>query len=195
MGAAEKKETQAAKEPIKYLVYDTTARTGQPRNHDIIVQTYADGREPDVKTYALSSEKATEMPMDHALKFLVDPAFRVERPDGQVIMPPPKQVAGVGLQELPVDQTVAAYNELTRVALYKRCKMAAGGEKITDKSTVQEMADFLIAGRRKAMEVHSTADEQELAARMAGGDLGGAADQSTLDSMFGESPLVAGQAA
>jgi len=189
-----KKDPVKPKAPVMYVVFDTLARVGVPRNHDIIVRTYPDGREPDIKSYALSSEKGTEMPMDHALKFLVDPAFRVERPDGQVIQPPPKQSTTVGAQELALDQTIAEYGELTRVALYKRCKMAAGGEDITDASTVQDMIAFLIAGRRKAMETHSTDAEQDLATKMASGDLGGAADSRTLDNMFGESALVAGQA-
>lgn len=183
------------KKPTMYLVFDTNARAGQPRNHEIIVRTYPDGREPDIKSYALSSDKPTEMPMEHAFKFLVDPAFRVTRQDGQIIAPPPKAATTVVATEIPIDQTIAAYAELTRVALYKRCKMQPGGEDIDEKTSAQDMIDFLIECRRKQARAMQGADDGEVAAKMASGDLGGAATDEELNRMFGESSMVAGQAA
>ena len=177
------------KQPM-YRVYDMTAKDGEVRKHEIIVKQYPDGREPDLKTYGLKSDSPTEMPVDHAMKFLVDPAFKVERANGERITPPPKYDPSLPLS-VGLDQTIANFDELSKAALYKRCKVLAGSDDININSPVNAMCDFLIAHRRKQVQGNLSDAEQALLARMQGGELGGQVGEAELNKMFGEkSPLV-----
>lgn len=175
----------AAKAPV-YMVFDTNQRGDLPRRHEVIIRVYPDGREPDVVTYALFSaeNKPCPMPIEHAMKFLCDRAFRVISPRGDRIQPIEKQDLSKPIKVLAVDEIVVKYHDLSRESLFKRVKMLAGSEDVKQNATVDELAGFLIKWREglKGM----TDGEKAVAEMMAGGDLGGKMDDAMLGKMFGE---------
>jgi hypothetical protein len=178
-----KATTTETPKPAMYYVLDSLARHDVPRQHEIIIRTYDDGREPDTVTYQLLSQgNGTEMPMEHAMKFLSDKAFIVKNPLGDRIMPPASVEGGLGGMVLEPDQTVAFYNELSRPALFKRCKVLPGGERISVDDSTATMIEFLMAWEEHKKS--PTGEDTELLAKLTAGGLGGAADKGTLDKMF-----------
>ena len=173
--------------PGQYVVFDTLARNGVPRAHEIITRVYDDGRDPDTKVYHLRSDVGTPMPMDHALKFLSDKAFRVQNPLGTMIVPPPKQEGGLGGFQLADNQTIADWSELSKPALFKRCKVIAGGEHIKATDSEQAMIDFLLRQRKM---VRGERQMDDAALKMASGDLAGAASKQEVEGMYPRSPLI-----
>lgn len=128
-------------------VIDTLAAPGTERRHDIITKMAPDGRTPLViKSYSLNCDTPTTMPLDHAMQFLKEPAFTVTDENGEVIKPlPVHKDGGIGSLVLKQDEVIANLSELSREALYKRCKALPGADAITDKSKAQTYIDFLIA--------------------------------------------------
>lgn len=189
-------ETEKDKAPKKeakaevYKVFDAKAGD-KGRTHEIIVKKYTDGREPEIKPYTLFAHTAVEMPADHAMKFLIDPTFRVERSNGQRITPPPKYDPSLPLT-VGEDQTIANFDELSKTALYKRAKLIAGSENLTVNSSIDELVDFLKAQRRKTMRGDLTDRERELLEKLTVGELDGQLGGAAVSKLFGEdSPLVA----
>ena len=132
-------------------VYDLNAtaidRDGKPvaRSHDVIIGR--DGDDVQIKTYHLSSQKGTKMPLDHAMKFL-HPGFRVVDGDGVVIKPVEKRERIVAPQQLRPDELVAGVEELSDESLFKRAKVLPLSDGITLESSRQEMIDFIVSTNR-----------------------------------------------
>lgn len=168
-----------------FYVMDSRAPSGVTREHEIIVKKFDDGREPLTKKYKLGSdEPGTPMPMEHALKFLSDNSFYVMAPDGKRVTPPPKIEGGTGGYELPLDQTIANWDELAKAALFKRCKVVPGSEDIQPSDPNEKMIAFLI-NWRKAQSAGAEGIAQELQERLAGGNMEGM-HPSEVNKLFGD---------
>jgi hypothetical protein len=124
-------------------VYDTTARAEQVRTHEIVVGRHPNG-EPMFKSYGLRSDKPTLMPVDHAMKFLVDKAFRVVGEDGNIITPIEKPEGERANIRLAPDEVIVKLSDLSSSALLKRAKMLPGSEKIGANSRDEEIIDFIL---------------------------------------------------
>lgn len=86
--------------------------------------------------YALSFDKATEMPRQHAVVFLRDPAFRVFDEAGAEQTGLPGAERGDALNKRPAlepDETIARFDELTTTALLARAVLRPGGHEIPPK--------------------------------------------------------------
>ncbi len=129
-------------------VFDTTARVGEPRTHQIVVGKHPDG-EPLVKAYKLSSDVPTVMPLDHAMKFLVDKAFRVQRMDGTVIRPVDKPTDALANIRLEPDQVIARLDELSIDALLKRAKLLPDSQRFGANSAADDIIAFILAAQPK----------------------------------------------
>ena len=182
-------ETQAAESATKakastYTVFDLNQRGDLPRRHDVIVRMYKDGSEPETVTYSLfsGSDKGCAMPMEHALKFLCDPAFKVVGPTGNRIMPIEKIDLSKPLKALAADEVVVKYQYLARDYLFKLVKMLPGSEDVKQNATSDELAAHMIEWRKSL--VGMTDGEKHLAEMMAQGELGGGMDAKQLESMF-----------
>ena len=118
-------------------VIDTNAVL-TPRFHDV-----PDGA--GIKRYALTANEATEMPMDHALKFLRDPAFIVKNAKGEIIKPLASKDVATHVP-VPGGFVLAEWEELSKEALYVRCKVLPGSENIKETKTPKaQMIEFLKA--------------------------------------------------
>lgn len=182
-------ENQAAESAPKgkastYTVFDLNQRGDLPRRHDVIVRMYKDGSEPETVTYPLfsSSDKGCAMPMEHALKFLCDPAFKVVGPSGNRIMPIEKIDLSKPLKALAVDEVVVKYQYLARDYLFKLVKMLPGSEEVKQNATSDELAAHMVKWRQSL--VGMTDGEKHVAELMATGDLGGTMNTDQLESMF-----------
>lgn len=187
-------------EPKRWTVYDTNQAGDLPRIHEVITQLFDDGREPLVKKYKLFSDKPPEpdMPMEHALRFLVDEKFQVIDPSGKRITPPPKVEGGTGAYVLPDNQTIANWDELSRAALFKRCKVIPGSEAIKPTDEPEVFVEFLLGWQRAqkkgagGIASHLAESEEQMTALTKGGELDGQTSQSDLRRLFPEdSPLLA----
>lgn len=126
-----------------FFVFDSNAKTG-PRAHEVPTRTEADGTVLWTKAYLLSADKPTEMPEEHAMMFLKDPAFQVY--DGETLLKPLiSKEGGLGGFQLGEDEVIATFDELSKEALYRRCKVMAGSVEITAKTKPEEMVAFLKA--------------------------------------------------
>lgn len=85
------------------------------------------------------------MPPDHALKFLIDPAFKVFDADGKLIEPlkPQATTSGITLRR---HETVATFQELTREALFNRVKRLPGGQLVPANLTNAKLIELLLTG-------------------------------------------------
>lgn len=128
------------------FVLDTNANANhQIRVHEVLND---DGT---TTQYEFNYGKKTEMPLHHGLKFLIDPAFVVADADGNRIDPRPRrEQEQENALALDPDQTVAKYEELTTAALFVRCKMLAGSDKIKKNTQKGDLIQFLIEAGAKA---------------------------------------------
>lgn len=165
----------------KCFVLDTLAPAGGVRIHDIITEFESDGKTPrKIQPFKLSSETATEMESDSAMIFLKDKAFIVTDANGQRIDPMPiDKDGGLGGMKLNPGEVVAALEELTTKALYRRCKIVAASSTITDQSSREDMIAFLTDQGVPKDVVNKT--EQP-----AGADVGGMMSESQLANLFPE---------
>ena len=164
---AERKDAEAKAAAKLYRVWDKNQRGEKPRLHDVITKMYDDGREPDIVTYQLFSDqgKPCLMSMEHAMKFLSDPAFIVQAPSGNRVMPVAKLDISKPVQVLAEDELVAKYDELSRESLMRRVKVLPGSEDIKESAKIEELAAFMVAWRRRMRGM--TQGDQALAEKMA----------------------------
>lgn len=174
---------QKAKAAV-YTVFDLNQRGDKPRVHDVILRMYKDGAPPDIHSYPLysSSDKGCTMPMEHALKFLCDPAFKVIGPNGNRIMPIEKIDHSKPLKALAIDEVVVKYQYLSRDYLFKIVKMTSGSEDVKQNATAEELAAFMVKWRQSLTGM--TEGERHVAEMIASGDLGGGMDEKQLETMF-----------
>lgn len=136
--------TATAKEPVA-LVIDTLA-VAAPRVHGIGVAFDKAGHPVQIKNYSLSAEKATPMPLDHAMQFLKDSAFVVTDEKGNVMKPMENIAEKATHIALPEGCVIAKYEELTRDALVLRAKVLPNSGSIHPiKSKTSDVIAFLIA--------------------------------------------------
>ncbi len=95
------------------------------------------------QAYDLYSNKDCEMPLEDAYTFLIDKAFEVKGPGGEIIRPPSTKSAA-GRIELDDDEVIANLEELTNDALLKRCKRYDGSGGIRINTRKDEKIAFLI---------------------------------------------------
>lgn len=179
------KVEKEAKAPKPYMVWDKNQRGEKGRIHDVIVKVYSDGREPDTIAYTLfsSENQGCPMPMDHAMKFLTDPAYIVKHPSGTRLMPVEKQDMSKPVQVLAEDEIVVKYEELSREALLRRVKVLPGSEDVAENAKHSELVAFLVGWRRSLK--GKTEGEKALAEKMGAAGLDGMSEKQ-LDSMFAE---------
>ena len=174
-------------ESKNYQVFDSLQRGDKPRKHDVIVKLYPDGT-PDIKSYELWCDKACEMPMEHAMRFLIDGAFKVISPSGKRIMPVPKLDLSKPVTTLADDEIIVKYSELSDDALHRRVKILPGSEDIKEGER-DKLVAFMISYRLKLKGM--TEGDRTLATMMAQGELGGAMKEDELESMFPKQKLAA----
>lgn len=127
----------------QWSVTDSNARTS-PRFHDIPTKINEHGEVIMTKSYALSADTPTNMPEDHARMFLTDSAFIVLNDKGDHITPVIKREGGMGNFKLGENELIAEYDEISKEALFKRCKILAGSDNIKERLTPkEEMITFL----------------------------------------------------
>lgn len=166
-----------------YQVFDLNQRGKDGRKHDVITKFYENGEhEAEVQTYELFADKPVAMPMEHAMRFLIDPAFKVVAPSGKRVPYVPKQDISKPITVLGEDEIVVKYEELSRDALFRRAKVLPGSEDIKENTPTKEMADFLTSWRKRMRGM--SPGERELAGMMAQGELAGGMDQGMLKTMF-----------
>jgi hypothetical protein len=119
-------------------------------------------------TYKLRHDgDGTEMPYEHAIKFLRDPSFRVHDPAGNELKIAGPTSSGSHI-ELPPHQVVAGLDELTVEALINRAKVLRGGHAINKNWGKERIVDFIIAG---GLPEGTEIVERELAEGEAAGDV------------------------
>lgn len=136
-------------------VFDMNHKGGEtlPRVHDVVIRVdrdETDGRITHVETqsYALRRDKPCQMPLEHAFKFLVDPAFVVKGPNGNRIMPVAKHDESKPLSALKDDELVVNIDELSDEALLRRVKVLPGSEGIAANATHAELVIWLKAWKK-----------------------------------------------
>jgi len=140
---------QRQDEPL--FVLDKNAPPGQTRRHEIVTQVGPGGEAIAVKGYDLPRDVGADspipgipMPEAHALQFLRDSSFIVMRKNGTRI--PPAMIAkegGTGGFELPEDETIAKWDELSNEALFRRCKAYADSLDIAESTAKSKKIAFL----------------------------------------------------
>jgi predicted peroxiredoxin len=132
-------------ETKQWTVLDLNAKAA-PRIHEIPIKTDDSGEVVITKSYTLNADTATAMDEEHAMFFLKDPAFIVCNEKGDRVEPVTKREGGTGGFELGADEVIASYEELSKEALFKRCKVIAGSEYIKETRTAKgDMIAFLKA--------------------------------------------------
>lgn len=114
------------------------------------------------KHYELYADKETEMPIDHAMFFLIDGAFIVKDSTKTVLKPLASQEQATHIS-IPEGFVLAELSELTREALVLRCKVLPGSEHIhVKKTSVDEMISFLKSAQPKAKTAKEDFSQAEL---------------------------------
>lgn len=125
-----------------WAVLDRNAIKG-PRTHEVPTK-YHDGEVVAVKQYHLNAETPTPMSAEHAMFFLKDQGFTVFNSAGDEVSPVPVREGGTGGFQLGENEVIATYEELSKEALFKRCKILAGSDHIKETRTPKEdMIAFL----------------------------------------------------
>lgn len=182
-------DTKLPTAKAQYQVFDSLQRGDKPRRHDVITKFYPKDEsgyqpEPETVSYDLFSDKPTLMPIAHAMKFLVDPGFRVLKPDGSRLMPVAKTDLSKPITNLKDDEIVVNYGELSKDALFRRVKVLPGSEDIAENAKHSDLVEFMVTWRKSLRGM--TQGERVLAEKMAGGELGGAMTPEQLGTMFGD---------
>lgn len=179
--------TEAQQQPQErkdkmFEVFDLNQRGKEPRKHEVIVRMHDNGQEPEVETYSLWSDKATKMPMEHAMRFLSDPSFKVVNPAGGRVAYVPKVDPSKPISKLADDELVVKYEELSRESLFRRVKVLPGSEDVKENASPKELAAFLVAWRKRMAGM--TEGDRRVAEAMQSGNLGGAMTDEQLETMF-----------
>ena len=128
-----------------WSVIDLNATKG-PRKHEIPIKVDASGEVLMTKTYILDAEVGMKMDPEHAMFFLKDPAFLVADAEGTQVKPVVQREGGIGGFRLGENEVIAQYDELSKEALFKRCKILVGADHIKETRTPkEEMIAFLVA--------------------------------------------------
>jgi hypothetical protein len=149
------------KEDVGYVI-DTLA-VADKRIHKIPVSFDSQNKPVSFKHYSLSANEETEMPINHAMYFLVDSAFIVKDGNKVVLKALANQEQATHIA-IPEGFVLAEYSELNRDALVTRCKVLPGSAHIHPvKTKVDELIAFLksaqpvVADTKKFDEVGITA--------------------------------------
>lgn len=182
-----------SKEAVFYHVYDQNQRGKEPRKHDVIIklEKAVDGTVTNVDyvTYDLYSDKPCKMQMEHALKFLCDPAFKVVNTDGNRVEPVAKFDPSKPITKLADDEIVCKNVELSHESLLRRVKVLPGSEAVSANSTIEELAAFLTAWNRSKRGLSD--GERALAEKIASGDLtSDALSPEMAERLMPKSPLL-----
>ena len=190
-----KVETEDAGTDLKHFftVFDLNQRGDQPRKHDVIVklEKATDGTITGAETvqYELYSNKGCKMPMEHALKFLCDAAFKVVNNEGNRVMPVPKFDASKPITVLADDEIVCKIVELSRDALMRRVKVLPGSEEVRGDAKASELAAFLVSWNKAKKGL--TDGERAVADMIARGDLlADALPPDMAKKLLPDSPMV-----
>ena len=179
-------DTRETRKPQMFKVLDMNQFGPLPRRHEIITKMYPkeEGIPPETITYELwrDSSKACEMPLDHAMKFLKEPAFHVFGPDGRRIEPITQIDPSKPLSQLADHEVIANLNELSRDALFRRVKVIPGSEGIGANAKAEELVAFLIDWKKRQKKMSQ--GEAALADMMTNGQLGGGMTPEMLSTMF-----------
>lgn len=147
-------KTETKKSEKQWAVYDSNALPGKSRAHDVVLSIRGD--KVITKTYQLFSDEDQPcfMPRDHAMRFLKDKAFLVYDEDRELVEPiETKKETDVNVV-LPSDEIIAKIEELSDVALFRRCKLLPNSEGIQEeKSSRDDMMDFIEAANKAARRV------------------------------------------
>jgi hypothetical protein len=130
-------------------VIDLNAIKG-PRHHEIPIKTGMSGEVLMTRTYKLESDKPLPMEPEHAMFFLKDPSFVVVNQAGEIVTPVPvNKEGGIGGFQLGENEVIASYDEVSKEALYKRCKIIPGSEHIKETRTPKEEMIAFLKGKAK----------------------------------------------
>lgn len=176
-----------------FKVYDMNQRGEKPRRHEVItkLEKATDGTVTGAETvsYDLSSHTACEMPMEHALKFLCDAAFKVINTDGNRVMPVPKFDVSKPITHLEDDEIVCKIAEMSREALMHRVKVLPGSEEVRGDAKAAELVEFLVSWNRAKKGLSD--GERAVADMIAKGDLlSEALSPELAEKLLPRSPLL-----
>ena len=145
----------AADRNFRVEVLDTTAKMLDGKTPEMCARPHTIIVNNQHYTHRFLPGMWLEMPIDHGMKFIRHPEFLVREAGKEELLPRPLDIQDmlrpIDPGMLPADQTVAQYSEMTADALLIRCKMAPGGEVISNKSGKAAMVDFLVQTRKAAM--------------------------------------------
>jgi hypothetical protein len=152
---------QASPIPKRCFVLDTTAVNGAPpRIHEHII----DGKK---KSFTFHAEKPLEMSFAEAMKFVKDSAFKLCDEVGNLLefQRRPKQQEELQAGERIVigeGQTIANYEELTTVALFRRAVELPGGEQFSvDQKPDRDKLVAFIKSTTAALKKQNTSKERD----------------------------------
>ena len=193
-----KSDTATQEEPTAkmnhfFKVYDMNQRGKEPRKHEVIIklEKATDGTVTGAETvsYDLYSDKACEMPMEHALKFLCDAAFKVVNTDGNRVPPVRKFDISKPITHLADDEIVCNIAELSRDSLMRRVKVLPGSEEVRGDAKQPELVAFLVSWNKAKKGL--TDGERAVADMIAKGDLlADALPPDMAEKLMGRSPLL-----
>ena len=170
-------DDSTAKAGGKWAVRDMNARRMidgkvQARTHEILPGVF----------YALVFNEDTFMPEEHARRFLVDKAFQVTAPSGNLVPAlDPEASSRVIPNMLRPNQIIADVSELTQEALLTRALMAPGAPKFTSRTKRDTLIEFLLEENVRLGNERGGVDTA------AGGDDGGLVEdmsEAAVEKMF-----------
>lgn len=154
------------------------------QNARVVVGGKVVGRDHEILpgiSYTLYFDQDTEMPEEHARRFLVDESFIVRAPDNTRLAPFSEQVKSRDLPPmLKPNQVIADLNELNQEALLNRALLKPGAPKFNIRSKRDAIIEFLISA-------HETEGPGARAVPTAEDDEGDVEeiDQDAINKMFG----------
>lgn len=173
-GTATTPETGNSKDkkgPKIFTVYDTNAKAGgQGRIHEIITEMRGD-EVISTKSYVLFSDRACQMPEEHALKFLRDKAFVVMDDKAKQVKPVEvKEITGVKMRLEP-DETIAKFEEMTRESLLRRAKVLPGSEELKASDDKETIIAFLVRKAKEKLKIGVARGSESAPAEMSADEL------------------------
>lgn len=148
------------KKDVGYVT-DTLAVT-ETRTHKIPVSFDSQNKPVAYKHYVLSADQETEMPIDHAMFFLIDSAFIVKDGEKNVLraLANHEQATHVAI---PEGFVLAELSELNRDALVVRCKVLPGSSHIHPvKTKIEDLITFIKDNQPKVATGKEDFNQREL---------------------------------